>query len=131
MERCETCTKKCPQMKLADECAKGRMYVTKELIECQKELQALRDKQEQGLMIELPVPIGETVYRINEYAENPIIPMSVVSFEFKGITNTFKEIRCKELGFGGEWTYRFTDIGKTLFLTRSEAEEALAQIKGE
>ena len=88
------------------------------------------DKEEKGLMILLPVTIGETVYRINEYAENPIIQMAVTSFEIKGITNTFKKIRCKELGFGGEWTYRFTDIGKTLFITRSEAEAALAKMGG-
>lgn len=131
MERCEMCTKKCPQMELADECAKGRMYATKELIELQKELQSYNDKQEQGLLIELPVAIGETVYRINEFSVNPLIPMAVISFEIKGDTDHFKKIGCKELGLGGEWAYRFTDIGKTVFLTRSEAEEALAQMKGE
>ena len=102
----------------------------RQVAEWLKELQALKDKQEQGLLIELPVAIGETVYRINEFAENPIIPMAVISFEINGITNTFKKIKCKELGFGGEWFYRFTDIGKTLFLTSSEAEEALAKMGG-
>ena len=100
----------------------------RQVAEWLKELQAFKDKQEQGLIWDTPVAIGETVYRINEFAENPIIPLAVVSFEFKGITDTFKEIKCKELGFGGEWTYCFTDIGKTVFLTRSEAEEALAKM---
>ena len=39
---CENCSKKCPQMELADECAKGRMYATQELIKCQKELEQLK-----------------------------------------------------------------------------------------
>lgn len=44
---CENCTKKCPQMALADECAKGRMYATQELIKCQKELEQLKAKIEE------------------------------------------------------------------------------------
>ena len=109
---------------------KNKVYCEYEMQDAINKLADYEDKEEQGVLLELPVAIGETVYRINEFAENPIIPMSVVSFEFKGVTNAFKEIRCKELGFGGEWTYRFTDIGKTLFLTRSEAEEALAKMGG-
>lgn len=103
-------------------------YLTKAVV---SKLADYEDKEEQGLLIELPVAIGETVYRINEFAVNPLIPMAVISFEIKGDTDHFKKIGCKELGLGGEWTYRFTDFGKTVFLTRSEAEEALARMKKE
>ena len=56
--------------------------------------------------------------------------MVIISFNIKGITNNFKEISCKECVFGGEFTYRFTDIGNTVFLTKEEAEQKLAEMKG-
>ena len=86
--------------------------------------------EENGLLIHLPVSIGDIVYRINEYADNPIIPMGVTSIEIKGTTDTFKEMKCKECVFGGEFTYRFTDFNKTVFLTKEAAEQALAKMKG-
>ena len=58
------------------------------------------DKQKDGLLLELPVAIGETVYRINKGEKNPIIPMTVTSFEIKGMRNTFKKIKCTEIEFG-------------------------------
>lgn len=91
------------------------------------ELDAYKTAEEQGLLLMPPVYIGQTVYRINEGAENPIIPMAVISIQYNGLTKPFNKIFCKELGFGGEWDYRFTNIGKTLFLTREEAEAALAE----
>lgn len=87
--------------------------------------------EEQGLLLKLPVFIGNIVYRINEYADKPIIPMGVTSIEIKGITDTFKELKCKECVFGGEFKYRFSDIGKTVFLTKEEAEQALKRMESE
>lgn len=84
--------------------------------------------EEQGLLLKVPVAIGSIVYRVNEYAENPLIPMGVTSIEIKGLTNTFKEIKCKECVYGGEFTYRFSDIGKTLFLTKEDAEKFIAEL---
>ena len=40
--QCHLCTQRCPQAEMADEIARGRMFATKELIECQKELEAYR-----------------------------------------------------------------------------------------
>ena len=37
--KCQQCNKKCPQEQLASDIAKGRMYVTNELLQCQKELE--------------------------------------------------------------------------------------------
>lgn len=44
LKQCHLCTSKCPQEELACEIAKGRMYATKELIECKKELAEARNK---------------------------------------------------------------------------------------
>ena len=120
MERCETCTKKCPQMELADECAKGRMYATKELIECQKELQAFKDKQEQGLLLLLPVAEGTEVWCIGscgEICDNWSIDCS----------------NCEEhqVVFCTNFDRNMTEQwGITVFPTKAEAEEALAKMGG-
>ena len=87
------------------------------------------DLEEKGLMIKNPVAIGDIVYRINEFAQNPLIPMGVTAITIKGLTNTFKELTCKECIFGGEITYRFTDIGEKVFITKESALEYLEKIK--
>ena len=84
--------------------------------------------KEQGLLLEIPVAIGQKVYRINKGAKNPIIPMVVKEFEIKGMTDAFKKIKCTEIDSGDELFYRFTAIGDTVFLTQKEAEEVLAKI---
>ena len=124
MERCETCTKKCPQMTLADECAKGRMYATRELIECQKELQAFKDKQEQGLLIELPCKVGDTVYEIQPFTNRITerIIKSIVICNAPNLTIMYKS--------GYDYSILQEDFGKTVFLTREEAEQALVKMKG-
>ena len=93
-----------------------------------EKLYEYEDLEEQGLLLKVAVAIGSIVYRVNEYAENPIIPMGVTSIEIKGLTNTFKEIKCKECVYGGEFTYRFSDIGKILFLTKEDAEKFVFEL---
>lgn len=93
-----------------------------------EKLYEYENAEENGLILRSPIGIGDIVYRINEFSNTPIIPMGVVSIEFKGITDTFKEIKCKECVFGGENFYRFTDIGKTIFLTKEDAESRLKEL---
>lgn len=104
-----------------------RLSEMKKILKLAEKLKAYEDAEEQGLQLRLPIAIGNIVYRINEYADEPIIPMGVTSIEIKGITDTFKEMKCKECAFGGVVIYRFSDIGKTVFLNRAEAEQALAE----
>lgn len=101
------------------------------IAQCLKKLQEYEDLEEQGLLLRLPVAIGNIVYRINEYAEEPIIPMGVTSIQINGITNTFKEIKCKECVFGGEFTYRFSEFGRTVFLTKAEVEQKLKEMEND
>lgn len=79
------------------------------------------DKQEHGLLIELPVPIGEEVYCIfgREISKNRVIsyqtpPPNVDGVIAKGYMGTLLGV-----------------VGENVFATRSEAEEALARMKGE
>lgn len=100
------------------------------MADLREKLAEYEDAEEQGLLHKTQVAIGSIVYRINEYAEEPLIPMGVISIEIKGITDTFKEMKCKECVYGGEFTYRFSDIGKTVFLTKEAAKQALEAMKG-
>lgn len=85
------------------------------------------DLEEQGLLVRLPCKVGDTVY----------VPKRVLVSEFK-ITAIF----CDILGTFFYWlfccgiyerTIGFSerDIGKTVFLTREEAEKKLEEFKNE
>ena len=93
--------------------------------EMAKEIRAWRNAEEQGLLVRLPCKVGDTVY----------VPKRVLVSEFK-ITAIF----CDILGTFFYWlfycgiyerTIGFSerDIGKTVFLTREEAEKKLEEMK--
>ena len=94
-----------------------------------QKLKAYEDKEEQGLLISVPCKIGDIIYEptnrntINEYRVTGIKKEAfAIWIEWK-----------LEKGFVYQSIYgvEVGDIGKTVFLTRSEAEEALARMKGE
>ena len=78
--------------------------------------ETLLDKQEQGLLIELPCKVGDTLYYIygKEIVEVKVLRIEIIYTEIHIVTGY------NSLG----------KIGKTLFFTRSEAEEALAKMGG-
>lgn len=88
-------------------------------------LAAYEDLEEQGLLVRLPCKVGDTVY----------VPTRVLVSEFK-ITAIFCDIHGTYfywLFYCGiyERTSGFSerDIGKTVFLTREEAEKKLEEMK--
>lgn len=73
-----------------------------------KKIGEYEDAEEQGLLLRLPCKVGDTVY-------------SVVKDGLQII----------ELKFSLElYARRMSDFGKTVFLTKEEAEQALADMKG-
>lgn len=79
-------------------------------------LAELEDKIEQGTLIELPCKVGDTVYRIRKKPYKAVLERYVVSITL-----------C--LNYKGQFEWRlFTTtedtLGKTVFLTREEAENA-------
>lgn len=93
----------------------------------QKELKEYKDLEEHGLLVRLPCKVGDTVY----------VPTRVLVSEFK-ITAIFCDIHGTYfywLFYCGiyERTSGFSerDIGKTVFLTREEAEKKLEKLKNE
>lgn len=83
-----------------------------------EEVQALKDAEEQGLLVRLPCKVGDVVY----------------SLGYNG-TQTLKICSQSRLGYGaadknGIWNYlSYDDFGKTVFLTHDEIGKLLEEAK--
>ena len=95
-----------------------------------KRLHELEDKIENGTLIELPCKVGDTVYHLS--GKN-ITEETVVKVDYDihngeiDLCNSFiytNDIYDKEYNF-----YRFGKLGKSVFLTREEAENRLKEIE--
>ena len=88
------------------------------------------DLEEQGLLVRLPCKVGDTVYRVNAGAKQPIIPMTVSEIHFLCYKNE-RAVRFDAIGKEdmGESCYRLEDIGRIVFLTHEEADRKLEEIK--
>lgn len=88
--------------------------------------QSFKDKSR---YIELPCKVGDTVYKVMdiESVHRQILEMKVLSIEIKDTTNFFaKTVKKYRYNYGAFTLY---DFGKTVFLTREEAEKKLREIK--
>ena len=114
-----------------DNCSKGTKNCDR-LKAMVNRLAKFEDLEEQGLLVRLPCKVGDTVYRVNAGAKQPIIPMTVSEIHFLCYKNEravrFDAIGKKDMG---ESCYRLEDIGRIVFLTREEAEKKLEEMKGE
>lgn len=102
------------------------------LVIMQKELKKYKELEEQGLLVRLPCKVGDTVYRVNAGAKQPIIPMTVSEIHFLCYKNE-RAVRFDAIGKEdmGESCYRLEDIGRIVFLTREEAEKKLEDIQND
>ena len=82
-------------------------------------LAAYEDAEEQGLLLRLPCKVGDSIYII--FHNHTIGESTVVSFRMIAKGWAVKT---------GDWSYLFTDFGKTVFLTKEEAEAKLAEMEG-
>ena len=90
---------------------------------------AYKDLEEQGLLVRLPVKVGDTVYEVQKLRKR-IQPYTIISIHIS---------RCSVLiGWvieGDEGIYSNTNgfcdyaIGKTVFLTKEEAEQKLKEME--
>ena len=114
-----------------DNCSKGTKNCDR-LKAMVNRLAKFEDLEEQGLFVRLPCKVGDTVYRVNAGAKQPIIPMTVSEIHFLCYKNE-RAVRFDAIGKEdmGESCYRLEDIGRIVFLTREEAEKKLEEMKGE
>lgn len=96
-----------------------------EWLEKSKEYQQL---EEQGRLIKLPCKVGDVVYEINT-DRNIVSALKIIStkiysyaiyFDYQLIDGIYKNIV----------SFADIDIGKTVFLTQSAAEEKLKELRG-
>ena len=87
--------------------------------------------EEQGLLIKLPCKVGDTVYypeeEINYIYPVKISKIIVLDSEIVQYDGCFFDC------YGDpsvEFEFDYADFGKTVFLTKEEAEQALAEMKG-
>lgn len=90
------------------------------------------DLEEQSLLVRLPCKVGDTVYRVNAGAKQPIIPMTVSEIHFLCYKNE-RAVRFDAIGKEdmGESCYRLEDIGRIIFITYEETEKKLEEMKNE
>lgn len=95
-----------------------------------EKLATYENLEEQGLLVRLPCKVGDTVYRVNAGAKQPIIPMTVSEIHFLCYKNE-RAVRFDAIGKEdmGESCYRLEDIGRIVFLTHEEAVNKLEEIK--
>lgn len=85
------------------------------------------DLEEQNRLIKLPCAVGDTVYRINKGKKEPIIPMLVIGIAIRNENELV--IQTKDIADDNHNLYSKNSIGKTVFLTKEEAESALEELE--
>ena len=92
---------------------------------------ALMQKQEQGLVVELPCRVGDTVYaHVPEFMRIGKFQVDMVQLD--GHKNIDFEANWAEHGeLMADLDFEPNDIGKTVFLTRALAEEMLKNVQKE
>lgn len=83
----------------------------------------------EGRVVVLPCKVGDTIYFARA---NPILHYKVTGYEMgeASISQVRSKHVDKETGLTFNFTFRPGSIGKTVFLTREEAEKALQQMQG-
>lgn len=90
-------------------------------------LATYEDLEEQGLLLKPPCKVGDTVYTNHSMQGwyfrkgNRPYAAKVVFIGFNGVDNYINV----DFGNGHMLQFKFSDFGKTVFLTQAEAEEAL------
>lgn len=94
-----------------------------------EKLAEYEDAEERGLLLRLPCKIGDIVYALSFSRDEGRLFECVVKTVNICSEENYAVAHCEELGLGV--TLFFDRFGKTVFLTKEEAEQALAEMKGE
>ena len=91
-------------------------------------LRELYKADKDGRVVVLPCKVGDTIYFARA---NPILQYKVTGYEMgeASISQVRSKHVDKETGLTFNFTFRPGSIGKTVFLTREEAEKALQEME--
>lgn len=95
-------------------------------------LAAYEDAEEQGQILRSPCKVGDTLYRVNKGAKEPVIMMRVIQLYVKQLHKDRTVIRIDAINDNDmdESCYFLEDIGEKVFFTREEAEAKLKEMEG-
>ena len=101
------------------------------MADLREKLKRDEDAEEQGLLLRLPCKVGDTLYRVNKGAKEPVIMMRVIQLYIKQIHKDRTVMRIDAINDAdmGESCYLPCDIGERIFLTREEAEAKLKEME--
>lgn len=104
----------------------------KALEEIAERLANREQAEEQGLLLRLPCKVGDTLYRVNKGAKEPVIMMRVIQLYVKQLHKNRTVIRIDAINDNDmdESCYFLEDIGEKVFFTREEAEAKLKEMGG-
>ena len=96
-------------------------------------LKDYEDLEEQGRLVILPCKVGDTLYRVNKGAKEPVIMMRVLQLHIKQLHKDRTAIKIITINDDdmGENCYFLENIGKTVFLTQAEAEQRLKEMESD
>ena len=106
-------------------------YSTRKIIE---RLAEYEDLEEQGLLLRLPCKVGDTVWD-NDYGKPCAYTITGFSFgtgeDYIDEPVSLREVVCYYSNYSGSITGSFavSEIGKTVFLTKEEAEQKLKEME--
>ena len=100
-----------------------RLSIDEAIARANEVLKSYKDAEEQGLILRLPCKVGDTVYRLIPTTYRHIESLMIREFV---LTDKGFCFRTEKTNIN----YSCADFGKTVFLTKEEAEQALAEMKG-
>ena len=119
-------------------CEKQKVYTCNEcgIYQAIQKLAHYEDLEEQGLLLRLPCKIGDTIWD-NDYGKPCAYAITGFSFgageDYIDEPVSLKEVVCYYSNYSGSITGSFavSEIGKTVFLTKAEAEQKLKEMESD
>ena len=99
-----------------------------QLAEWLEELKEYEELEEKGLLLKLPCKVGDTVYLIDRYVNSR--EWHLVYGEHRVTDILLNENREPKIRITNTYgSYELSDFGKTVFLTKEEAEQELKRLE--
>lgn len=94
-----------------------------------QKLKEYEDLEEQGRLIKLPCKVGDTVWYVDDDDDNYPIKLGIDTISRNDNKNIY--YYANDDVHYGKFGFIDSDFGKTVFLTKSEAEAKLKELRGE
>lgn len=107
----------------------------KKILNLATKLKEYEDLEEQGRLLKFPCRVGDMLYYPDKEF-NIIIPVRLteIVIKFNGLDTSSCQYDCSSFDECGdvyeEYEFDTNDFGKSVFLTKSEAEEKLKELRG-